>query len=301
MTLTLSLLQEGVHSPKQAEDTSAKAESTRSPVTLHINSLGTPDCRAEYTTALTAFLSSRRLELSDASITRLDRGAVLRVLDSADPVDVGVCSDAPLIVDYLSSDAAARFQAVQAGLIAAGVPHVVTPRLVRGLDYYSDTVFEFVCDDGVLGRQQATVLGGGRYDRLTSSLGGSAIPAVGWAAGIERLRLVTSTEPAPVLRIAVVAVHRGAGADAKATIDRVCLQAAESLRRIGLPVVYTYSGNIRKQLGAADRMGAAVAVLVGADEVSEGTVIVKVWCAACPHTSSSCFHCPCSTGAPVLV
>lgn len=170
-------------------------------VTLELNTLGDPETRDAWREALVAYFEKHRGDLSEDSVARLHRNP-LRILDSKDAKDRAICADAPSVDDYLTSEAAAFFSSVVTGIEAAGVPWKRNARLVRGLDYYRHTAFEFVTDR--LGAQ-GTVIAGGRYDGLIEALGGPHTPAVGWAAGIERLAMMIEA-PAPVRAdVAVVA------------------------------------------------------------------------------------------------
>src|SRR3954470_18340278 len=161
-------------------------------VTLELNTLGDPQTREAWRAALVDYFRAQRGNLSEDSVDRLERNP-LRILDSKDPRDKAVCTGAPSVDDYLTSEAADFFGAVTAGIEAAGVPWTRNGRLVRGLDYYRHTAFEFVTDR--LGSQGA-VIAGGRYDGLIEALGGPHTPAVGWAAGIERLAMMIETPAA---------------------------------------------------------------------------------------------------------
>jgi histidyl-tRNA synthetase len=178
-------------------------------VTLHLNTLGDGDTRAAWRAALIDYFGAVKGELSEDSQERLEKNP-LRILDSKDPRDRKFVADAPKIDAYLSDEARSFFDAVTSGLDAAGVKWVRAESLVRGLDYYRHTAFEFIPDEGSeaaskLG-SQSTILGGGRYDGLMESLGGAPTPAVGWAAGIERLAMLVggadvSFDPTPVLAV----------------------------------------------------------------------------------------------------
>ena len=161
-------------------------------VTLELNTLGDPETREAWRTSLIEYFEGHKADLSEDSVARLERNP-LRILDSKDPRDKAICANAPSVDDCLTAAAADFFAAVTAGVDAAGVPWKRNPRLVRGLDYYRHTAFEFVTDR--LGAQ-GTVIAGGRYDGLIESLGGPPTPAVGWAAGIERLAMmIDAPEP----------------------------------------------------------------------------------------------------------
>lgn len=182
-------------------------------VTLHLNTLGDGDTRAAWRAALIDYFGAVKGELSEDSQERLEKNP-LRILDSKDPRDRKFVADAPKIDAYLSDGARSFFEAVISGLNAAGVKWVRAESLVRGLDYYRHTAFEFIPDEGseAAGRlgSQSTILGGGRYDGLMESLGGAPTPAVGWAAGIERLAMLTG-EPSYVRPEAIVLVENDAG------------------------------------------------------------------------------------------
>src|SRR5262245_51506291 len=169
-------------------------------VTLELNTLGDPETREAWRNALIDYFRSHKNELSDDSKERLERNP-LRILDSKDERDRKICADAPSVDDHLTSEAADFFAAVTAGVDAAGVPWTRNARLVRGLDYYRHTAFEFVTDR--LGAQ-GTVIAGGRYDGLIEALGGPHTPAVGWAAGIERLAMMIDAPAAETTGAAVV-------------------------------------------------------------------------------------------------
>ena len=189
-------------------------------VTLQLNTLGDGDSREAWRGALVEYFEAHRADLSEDSQERLTKNP-LRILDSKDPRDRAFVSDAPKIDDYLSSAAQDFFGAVKSGLDAAGVAYTRNEALVRGLDYYRHTAFEFVTDR--LGAQ-GTVLGGGRYDGLIETLGGPHTPAVGWAAGIERLAMLVGEREVVGLEVAVVAEHPDFEARA-AQLVAVCRQA----------------------------------------------------------------------------
>ncbi len=218
-------------------------------VTLQLNTLGDTQSRDAWRAALIAYFNDHKGALSEDSVARLEKNP-LRILDSKDPKDHPIADAAPVIDDYLSGEAQDFFGAVTAGLDAAGVAWERNARLVRGLDYYRHTAFEFVTDR--LGAQ-GTVLGGGRYDGLIENLGGPATPAVGWAAGIERLAMLIDA-PASLTRdmIAVVPDDQLMESEAHAI--------ASALRRRQLPVFTSFKGNPKKQSEKAKQAG-AVAIL----------------------------------------
>src|SRR3954454_2783976 len=169
-------------------------------VTLELNTLGDPETRDAWRGALIDYFRSHKGALSEDSIARLERNP-LRILDSKDPKDRTICENAPKVDEYLTAEASDFFAAVTAGVDAAGVPWTRNSRLVRGLDYYRHTAFEFVTDR--LGAQ-GTVIAGGRYDGLIEALGGPSTPAIGWAAGIERLAMMIDEPSTEVVHVAIV-------------------------------------------------------------------------------------------------
>ena len=217
-------------------------------VILKLNTLGDPETRAAWRDALHAHFSAHRKDLSEDSRARLDRNP-LRILDSKAHSDWPIVDSAPAIDDFLSAEAADFFAAVTAGLDAAGIAWERAPRLVRGIDYYRHTAFEFVTDR--LGAQ-GTVLAGGRYDGLMETLGGPHTPAVGWAAGIERLAMMIAA-PEPERPIAVVPDDPELENEARALVVM--------LRGAGLPVDFPVRGNAKRRIEQA-RKGGASAVLI---------------------------------------
>jgi histidyl-tRNA synthetase len=232
-------------------------------VTLELNTLGDPETREAWRGALVDYFRSHRGELSEDSVARLERNP-LRILDSKDPKDRAICANAPSVDDHLTSEAADFFAAVTQGVDAAGVPWKRNPRLVRGLDYYRHTAFEFVTDR--LGAQ-GTVIAGGRYDGLIEALGGPHTPAVGWAAGIERLAMMIDTPKTD--RPEVVIVPLGDRAEAEAQ------RVLAGLRREGVAADMAYRGNMKKRMSKASESGAAYALIIGDDELDRGEAQLK--------------------------
>jgi histidyl-tRNA synthetase len=232
-------------------------------VRLELNTLGDAATRDAWRAALVAHFDKHRGELSEESLARLERNP-LRILDSKDPKDRPVADAAPAIDDFLTPEARDFFAAVTAGLDAAGVAWTRNPRLVRGLDYYRHTAFEFVTDQ--LGAQGA-VIAGGRYDGLIESLGGPFTPAVGWAAGIERLAMLT--DPPPPARLDAALVPMGERAEAEAA------RIAAELRRAGVSCDMAFRGNMKKRLQKAAASGARYAIILGDDELDRGEAAVK--------------------------
>jgi histidyl-tRNA synthetase len=231
--------------------------------TLELNTLGDNDSRAAYRDALVAYLEGFRDRLSEDSQQRLDRNP-LRILDSKNKDDKAIVADAPSFADYLTPDAQAFFDTVRAGLEDLGIAYQINPRLVRGLDYYCHTAFEFTTDQ--LGAQ-GTVLAGGRYDGLMEMMGGQPTPGVGWAAGIERLSMLTGPAPAAPRPIAVIGIG--------AAGEEAALEVAQELRQSGLVIELNYRGGLKRGLRRADKIGAAAAVFLGEDELARDGATVR--------------------------
>ncbi|MBW6527920.1 histidine--tRNA ligase [Sphingomonas sp. RHCKR7] len=222
-------------------------------VTLKLNTLGDAATREAWRAALVAHFDAHRGELSEDSLTRLEKNP-LRILDSKDPRDRPIADGAPDIDAYLTDEARAFFDAVTAGLDAAGVRWERDARLVRGLDYYRHTAFEFVTDR--LGAQ-GTVLAGGRYDGLVESLGGPATAGVGWAAGVERLAMLLEEPEAERPDVAVVVEDERAGGAAVA--------ALATLRRVGLAAELVATGSPKKRYDKALKLDPAETLVFGHD------------------------------------
>jgi histidyl-tRNA synthetase len=235
--------------------------------TLSLNSVGTQQDRLHYREALVAYLQPYADELDADSKDRLTRNP-LRILDSKDAKTAAIAKGAPSILNYLSESSQAHFQRVQDLLQRLDIPFVINPCLVRGLDYYTHTAFEFQIED--LGAQ-STVCGGGRYDGLISELGGPETPAVGWAIGLERLVLMMQKQSASLPSgVDIYCAARGAEAEAQA------LEIAQRLRREGLKVdVDLSSSAFGKQLKRADRSGAPLGLILGDEEALNHTVQLK--------------------------
>jgi histidyl-tRNA synthetase len=219
-------------------------------VTLELNTLGDVASRDAWRAALIAYFNDHKDALSKDSLARLEKNP-LRILDSKDEGDRAICQSAPLIDAYLSGEGQDFFGAVTAGLDAAGVAWTRNAKLVRGLDYYRHTAFEFTTDR--LGAQ-GTVLGGGRYDGLIENLGGAATPAVGWAAGIERLAMLIGAPTQRPHILAVVADDPAAVMEAQGIASR--------LRRGGETVFTAFRGNSKKQTEKAKQSGATAVLFV---------------------------------------
>ena len=239
-------------------------------VRLEINSLGTAEARAAYREVLRGYFTAHEAELDADSRRRLG-GNPLRILDSKNPALAALIAGAPLLTDHLDVGSRGHFEGLCARLDAAGIGYSVNPRLVRGLDYYSRTVFEWVTD--ALGSQNA-VCSGGRYDGLVPQLGGTPTPAIGWALGMERVVMLMqelgSAAPAEVPQVYFVLA--GAAAAARG------LRLAEAVRDAlpGLRVETDLGGgSFKAQFKRADKSGAAVAVVLGEDELARGVAAVK--------------------------
>jgi histidyl-tRNA synthetase len=232
-------------------------------VTLQLNTLGDAATREAWRAGLVAHFETHRGELSEDSLLRLDKNP-MRILDSKDPRDRPIADSAPDIDAYLTDEARAFFDAVTNGLDAAGVAWTRNARLVRGLDYYRHTAFEFVTDR--LGAQ-GTVLAGGRYDGLVESLGGAPTAGVGWAAGVERLAMLVAEPEAAT--IDAVIVPMGAAAETRAQ------GLVAELRRAGVAVDMAYKGKMKQRLAKADALGARSAIIIGDDEIAAGAAAVK--------------------------
>jgi histidyl-tRNA synthetase len=232
-------------------------------VTLELNTLGDPQTRDSWRAALVEHFTGQKDRLSEDSVDRLTRNP-LRILDSKDPRDREVCTDAPSVDEFLTNEAADFFSAVVAGIEAAGVPWKRNARLVRGLDYYRHTAFEFVTDR--LGAQ-GTVIAGGRYDGLMEALGGPHTPAVGWAAGIERLAMMIDAPQPDRSSVAIIPLGERAEAEAQKIVA--------GLRREGIATEMAYRGNMKKRLSRANASGASYALIIGDDELDRGEAQLK--------------------------
>ncbi len=230
---------------------------------LEVNTLGDKESRDAYRSALIAFLSRHEERLSPESRARLHRNP-LRVLDSKEAEDRAIVADAPDIFAHLTEPARAHWEALLKWLEVFGVSYRVNPRIVRGLDYYSHTAFEFVT--GRLGAQ-GTVMAGGRYDGLVEEMGGPHTPSVGWAAGVERLAMLADAPPPPVAPVAVIPVGEAAEAEAA----RVLL----TLRRTGIRAEMEFRGTLKRRLERANKHGARAAVILGEEEVARGVAQLK--------------------------
>lgn len=233
-------------------------------VTLNINTLGDAKSRAAYRTALVTYLSAYKDELSADSQTRLDRNP-LRILDSKHPKDQTIIQDAPLFHAFLNEESRTYFDQVLEALSDLNIPYIVNQKLVRGLDYYCHTAFEFVTTE--LGAQ-GTVMAGGRYDGLMAQMGGPETSAIGWGAGIERLSLMLNEHHIPSRKLITLIPTSEAE-------EAFAFKLSIALRQAGLCVDLGYSGNMSKRLKKASQNNSIVAIIIGANEIASNTAQVK--------------------------
>jgi histidyl-tRNA synthetase len=230
---------------------------------LEINTLGDAPSRDAYRAALIAYFSAHRDALSHDSRIRLEKNP-LRILDSKDETDRAIVAGAPTIEAHLTSEAAEFYGSVRRHLDRFGVPFRENPRIVRGLDYYSHTAFEFVTDQ--LGAQ-GTVMGGGRYNGLVEEMGGPPTPCVGWAAGVERLAMLLPEAPTAPRAVAVIPVGDAA--------EGAALDLLQVLRRAGVTAEIGYRGNLKRRMERANRIGARAAVILGDEEIAAGVAQLR--------------------------
>ncbi len=236
---------------------------------LEINSIGCPHCRSEYHKALKEYFNQYTDDLCETCMTRLEKNP-MRILDCKSPVCSKIAENAPKIIDYLCDECQSHFEAVQNYLNVAGIEYTVNPTIVRGLDYYTKTVFEFVSDS--IG-SQGTVCGGGRYDGLIEELGGQHLPSLGFAMGMERLLMVMDSQgieiPKPV-PCALYVAGLGDSAQVKA------FELVQKVREYGLQAETDVVGRgLRAQMKYADKIGAQFSMVIGDNEIEQGTAVVK--------------------------
>ncbi|MCC3303187.1 histidine--tRNA ligase [Sneathiella sp. HT1-7] len=230
---------------------------------LEINTLGDQESRQAYRTALVEYFSDHKSNLSKDSLERLERNP-LRILDSKDKGDRVLVEKAPLFNDYLNSYSSEFFADVLEGISLLGIEYELNRRLVRGLDYYTHTAFEFVTT--ALGAQGA-VIAGGRYDGLIETLGGKSTPGIGWAGGIERLAMLIENVPASIRPVAIVPVGEAA--------ESVAAKLAHQLRQDGLCIEMAFKGNVGKRMKRANKLNARAAVLIGEDELARNVCTLR--------------------------
>lgn len=231
--------------------------------TLEINTLGDTESRQAYRAALVDYFNDHKSSLSQDSLDRLTRNP-LRILDSKDKGDRVIVEQAPLFTDYLNSYSSDFFDEVLEGLSLLGIEYHLNRRLVRGLDYYTHTAFEFVTT--ALGAQGA-VIAGGRYDGLIETLGGKPTPGIGWAGGIERLAMLADEAPAAVRPVALIPV----GEEAEA----VAAKMAHQLRKDGISIEMAFKGNVGKRMKRANKLNARAAILIGEDELARDVCTLR--------------------------
>lgn len=238
-------------------------------LSLEINSIGCQHCRPQYHSALRTYFESHKDELCETCLSRLDRNP-MRILDCKSPVCSQIAKNAPTVLDYICDDCREHFEGVKSCLDAAGLRYKVNPRIVRGLDYYTRTVFEFVSDD--IGAQ-GTVCGGGRYDGLIEELGGQHTPSLGFGMGIERLLLLLESQKIeipvpPACDLYVI----GIGDEAK----RKAFQIIEGVRSASLIAEGDIVGrSIKAQMKYADKIGALFTMVIGDDELKNGSAKLR--------------------------
>jgi len=238
-------------------------------IKLEINSIGCPECRKEYHKALHDYFAARKDELCHTCQDRLERNP-MRILDCKSPICSEIAKDAPKVTDFLCDDCKAHFEAVQSYLKAMEIPFTVNPTIVRGLDYYTRTVFEFVSTE--IGAQ-GTVCGGGRYDGLVEEIGGAHTPALGFGMGIERLMLLMEKQNLPFPEREKCALYIATMGE-KASFEAA--KIASALRREGVEVQFDVVGrSVKAQMKYANKLGAAFTVVLGDSELESGVVKLK--------------------------
>ena len=238
-------------------------------IELHINSIGCPTCRAKYHEALRAYFEPRKDELCDTCKERLVKNP-MRLLDCKSPEDREIAKDAPVILDYLCDDCSDHFEKLKKYLGNAGIDFVVDPKIVRGLDYYTKTVFEFITTE--IGAQ-GTVCGGGRYDGLIEQLGGQPTPALGFGMGIERLLLVMDKQGCDYLAPKKCDIYFATMGDA--ALEKA-MELTRALREYGYYAEYDLMGRgLKAQMKYANKIGAAFTIVLGDNELEEGKAKLK--------------------------
>ena len=212
---------------------------------------------------MVAYLTNHKSDLSEDSLKRINKNP-LRILDSKDAGDQKILKNAPLIKDSLNDDSRIFFEKIKEGLEKLDIPYTLNDRLVRGLDYYTHTAFEFTSTK--LGAQN-TILAGGRYDNLIEVMGGPQTPGIGWAAGLERLELLVENVENGIRPISIVPVDQNTMNDA--------FSLADNLRRNGFNVDLGYSGNLSKRMRRANKINARIAIILGEEEIRRRVGLVK--------------------------
>lgn len=238
-------------------------------IALNINSIGCPKCRGEYHKALKSYFEGRKDELCGTCRERLEKNP-MRILDCKSPICQDIAKDAPVILDYLCDDCKSHFEKLQKNLTAMNIEFTVNPKIVRGLDYYTKTVFEFVTTS--IGAQ-GTVCGGGRYDGLIEQLGGASTPALGFAMGIERLIMTMESQGCDFIEPKKCALYIAA-------MDEAALEKAivltKTLRDDGIWAEYDLQGRgVKAQMKYADKLGADFTMVLGSNEIESGKAQLK--------------------------
>jgi histidyl-tRNA synthetase len=238
-------------------------------VRLELNTLGSNEARTEYKQVLVDYLNGHREQLDEDSLRRLETNP-LRVLDSKNPAMKAMLDEAPALIDHLDEESKQQFDKLKSSLEEVGISYTINPRLVRGLDYYCKTVFEWVTDE--LGAQ-GTICAGGRYDGLVEQLGGKATPAIGFALGMERiLALLESQQQKPLQTVDIYMILIGAASEIKG------LQISENIRDAvpGVKMItHCGGGSLKSQMKKADKSGAGIALIIAEDELENEQVTVK--------------------------
>lgn len=236
---------------------------------LYINSIGCPSCRAEYAKALKAYFTERKDRLCETCLSRLDRNP-MRILDCKEPGCAEIAAGAPHILDYLCDDCKAHFEGVKAGLDSIGIAYEVDPTIVRGLDYYTRTVFEFVSTD--LGAQ-STVCGGGRYDGLVEEMGGKPTPALGFALGIERLLMIMEAQKVEFPEPDPCELYIASIGDAA---QKEAFRIAQGMKECSIAAAFDEVGrSLNAQMKYAGKLGAQFTLVLGDEELEKGLGVIK--------------------------
>lgn len=236
---------------------------------IQINSIGCPECRAKYHAALKTYFEGYKDKLCETCLTRLEKNP-MRILDCKSPICSEIAKDAPIMLDYLCDECKEHFDGVEKRLDAMEIPYVINPKIVRGLDYYTKTVFEFVSND--LGAQ-STVCGGGRYDGLIEQLGGAKTPGLGFAMGLERLLMIMDAQKIEIPKERVCELYI---ANIGETAGIKAGQLTNSLRKEGFYVESDSMGrSLKAQMKYADKIGARMSMVLGDDELANGAAKVK--------------------------
>ena len=230
---------------------------------LNINSLGNIDDRKKYIKDLSDYLKNYKNKLSKDSLIRLEKNP-LRILDSKSEDDISIIKNAPKLNEYLNNSSRENFKLVLEGLDNLNIKYLINENLVRGLDYYNDTTFEFITDK--LGSQSA-IIAGGRYDGLMKQMGGSDIPGIGWAGGIERLVLLSTIKVMKNKHISIIPVG-------EENIN-ICFDLAQRLREKNISVEMSYSGNLKKRLKNANKLASNYAIIIGTEEINNNSALVR--------------------------